>query len=104
MGHVAALVMTARGTEPERAAEAILQRLRRVAAASLGLDLPAAELAALTRLDDVAGVDSLTVLEFVAGIEAEFAIRLSSEDLRVELLTDLPRLAEHLARRSAEPC
>lgn len=82
----------------------IFQRLQRLAVSSLNLDLSAGELATLTRLDEVAGLDSLTILEFVAAVEKEFGITLRENELRANLLANLPELAERISERLGAAC
>lgn len=82
----------------------IFQRLQRLAVSSLNLDLSAGELATLTRLDEVAGLDSLTILEFVAAVEKEFGITLGEDELRANLLANLPELAERISERLGAAC
>jgi acyl carrier protein len=82
----------------------IFQRLQRLAVSSLNLDLSAEELATLTRLDEVAGLDSLTILEFVAAVEKEFGITLGEDELRANLLAHLPELAERISERLGGAC
>ena len=82
----------------------ILQRLRHLASSSLNLKLTAEELATLTRLDDVTGFDSLTVLEFLMAVEKEFGLTFEASELRTDFLADLPRLAKFIAARSGASC
>jgi len=82
----------------------VLQRLRRLANASLNLNLGAEELAALTRLDEVSGFDSLTVLEFVTAVEKEFGLTLEAGALRAAFLANLPALAEYITEHSGGAC
>jgi acyl carrier protein len=82
----------------------VLQRLRRSASTSLNLNLTAEELATLTRLDEVTGFDSLTVLEFVLAIEKEFGLTFQADELRTEFLADLPRLAEYISTHFGAAC
>ena len=82
----------------------VLQRLRRLASSSLNLNLTTEELATLTRLDEVTGFDSLTVLEFVSAVEKEFGLTLQAGELRTAFLADLPRLAEYISTHSGAVC
>ncbi len=84
--------------------ELVLQRLRALAGSVLNLNLSAEELAALTRLDEVTGFDSLTVLEFVSAVEKEFSLTFQASELRTEFLADLPGLAKHIAGNSGAAC
>jgi len=82
----------------------VLQRLRRLATSTLNLNLSAEEEAALTRLDAVAGLDSLALLQLVSAVEKEFGIQLGPAELRSDLLADLPALAERLSARLGAAC
>ena len=75
---------------------AVLNRLRLTANASLNLNLTPAELASLNRLEEVAGLDSLTVLEFLAALEKEFGLSIAPNHLQGEFLADLPSLARYI--------
>jgi len=77
----------------------VLEQLRQLASKSLGLNLTPAELAAFNRLDEMAGLDSLTVLEFVTAVEKEFKVKFQESDLRADFLGDLRALSKHLAQR-----
>jgi acyl carrier protein len=76
-----------------------LDRLRRVADGSLNLGLSAEELESFNRLDEAAGMDSLSLLEFISGVEKEFGVTLAEDELRIEVLADLPALASRLKSR-----
>jgi acyl carrier protein len=82
----------------------VYQRLLCVAVRSLNLDLPLEELAAVTRLDEVTGLDSLAVLQFVFAVEKEFGITLEPSRLRVAFLADLPELAGYISKRLGATC
>ena len=85
-------------------ADGILERLRLAANVSLKLNLTPAELAGLNRLDDVAGLDSLTVLEFLAAVEREFGLSIAPDHLQGEFLADLPALADYIWSQVGEEC
>ena len=82
----------------------IFQRLQSLAARSLQLNLSAEEIATVTRLDEVAGLDSLTILEFVSAVEKEFGITFGASEMRADILVDLPALAERISRRLGGAC
>ncbi len=82
----------------------ILQRLRHVAVRALNLNLSADELATLTRLDEVTGLDSLSILEFVSALEQEFGITLGEDQLRSSFLANLPELARYIGGRLGGTC
>lgn len=74
----------------------IAARIRRVLIDSLSLGLRDEDVAYAERLDEVVGLDSLTVLEFVAALEKEFAIVLDPEHLDLEKLKDLAALTSYI--------
>lgn len=86
------------------ATTAILDRLRRLAARVLHLDLPEPELAGLSRLDEVTALDSLAVVEFAVAVEREFDVTLAGDDLRRATVADLPLLAARIARIDSPRC
>ncbi len=84
--------------------DVILQRLRQLSRSVLNLNLSPEEMAGLIRLDEVAGLDSLTILNLVAAVEKEFHITLTAAELKIEALADLPRLAAHIASLQERSC
>ena len=80
----------------------ILSRLRTVLVESLQLNLPQDELRGVTRLSEIAGVDSMAALVFVAAVEKEFHIVIEPERLELDFIEDLPRLAVYVEARSKE--
>ena len=82
----------------------VLQRLRLLADSSLNLNLTDGELASLTRLDEVAGFDSLSVLQFLAAVEREFGLTFEKAQLRAAFLADLPGLAAYIEARCGKAC
>jgi acyl carrier protein len=63
---------------------------------SLSLDIEEDDLRYSENLDDVIGLDSLAVLEFVAALEKEFNVTLAEDRVDLNLLRDLPALAEYI--------
>jgi len=55
---------------------------------------------ATQRLDESLGMDSMAVLEFVAGLEHEFGIRFPPDDLVFDLFNDRTRIVAYLDRRA----
>lgn len=43
-------------------------------------------------------MDSMAVLEFLAGLEEEFSVRFPAEDLSIELFADRLRLVQYVTR------
>lgn len=75
--------------------ERVLATLNR----SLNVKISAQEWQQMNALDENIGMDSMAVLEFMAGLEQEFGIRFPAEDLELELFNDRTRLVEYLERR-----
>ncbi len=75
-------------------------RIKRVFARALRLNLTEAEWNYAGRLEELAGLDSVAVIEFVAALEREFGITIEPDELRLELLGDPEQLAQYLDRRT----
>lgn len=82
--------------------EEVARRVREVLIRSLSLNLTEADLRYSETVDQVAGLDSLAVLEFVTALEKEFGITIPAERLNLETLRDLHGLAAYLASRLKE--
>jgi acyl carrier protein len=78
-----------------------LDRIRRVFLQSLHLNLREEDLDYERRLDELAGFDSLAMLEFVTALEKEFGITMEPELLRLDFVRDLPQLAAYIEDRTA---
>jgi len=76
-------------------------RIRRVFVRSLHVNLREEDLDYEERLDEVAGLDSLAVIEFVTALEKEFGITMEPELLRLDLVKNLPQLAAYVEERVA---
>jgi acyl carrier protein len=81
----------------------ILVRVRRVLIDSLSLNIEEDDLQYSESLDQVIGLDSLAVLEFIAALEKEFGITIEQEKLELSLLRDLSALADYIQSLSAAP-
>lgn len=77
----------------------IASRIRRVLIDALSLNLEEKDLRFSQKLDELAGLDSLAVLEFVTALEKEFGITIEPEQLQLEVLRDPERLAAYIAAR-----
>jgi len=75
------------------------KRVRRALWSVIGAYVPEEEVLQAERLDDLFGVDSLVIIEFITAIEKEFHIRLDSEELTYECIRDLGRLSQYLDSR-----
>ena len=78
-----------------------MDRIRSVFVRSLHLNLSERELDYEQKLDDLVGLDSLAVIEFVTALEKEFGITMEPELLRLDLVRDLPQLAAYVEDRVA---
>jgi acyl carrier protein len=79
--------------------EDVARRIRMVLIRSLSLNLNEADLRYTDKLDKVAGLDSLAVLEFLTALEKEFHITIDPERMNLETLRDLPTLAGYIMAR-----
>lgn len=78
-----------------------IDRLRRVFIEALHLNLRDDEAPYDRPLDEIAGFDSIAVLEFVAAVEREFDITMEEDALQLNLLRDLRRFSAYLDSRLA---
>lgn len=78
----------------------IKARLRKVMVDSLDLKR-APETIPDTNLVAELGLDSINTIEYLIWVESEFNIEISDEDLSVDLIDDLNRLAEYVRARQA---
>lgn len=53
-----------------------------------------------TNLVNELGLDSINTIEFLIWVESEFHVEIADEDLSVDLIDDLNRLAEYVEQRS----
>lgn len=78
----------------------ITSRIRRVFVNALSLNLGTVDESMLgSDLGLISGLDSLAILEFVAGLEEEFNIQIETERLNRKFLADLETLVAYLAER-----
>jgi len=77
----------------------ILSRIRAIFVESLQLNLPEDQWRGVTRLSEIAGVDSMAALAFVAAVENEFHIVIEPELLELDFIEDLPRLSAYVEAR-----
>ena len=80
-----------------------MDRIRRVFIDSLRLNIHEQDLPYKQKLDEVAGLDSTAVLEFVAALEKEFSFEIEPERLELGFVRDLPQLASYIEQRLARP-
>ena len=71
-------------------------RVGRVLIDSLSLNIDEDDLQYSESLDQVMGLDSLAVLEFLTALEKEFGITIEQEKLKLALFRDLPALADYI--------
>lgn len=77
----------------------IASRIRKVLIDALSLNLEEEDLRYSEKLDELVGLDSLAVLEFVTALEKEFGITIEPEQLELEVLRDPNKLAAYIAAR-----
>jgi acyl carrier protein len=78
--------------------ESLKNRIRRILIDSLELKLQADEIADSTNFDDVFGLDSVAVIEFVIALEKEFEITIAPEYLDSKNLKNLDRLSAYIKK------
>ena len=76
-------------------------RIKSVFVSSLHLNLSEADLDYQQRLDELVGLDSLAVIEFVTALEKEFGITIEPELLRLDFVGDLAQLGAYVDDRVA---
>ncbi len=81
----------------------VTRRIREVLVRSLSLDLAEEGVRYAEKLDELAGVDSLAMLEFVTALEKEFGLTFDAELLELETLKDFRALAAYIESRLAGP-
>ena len=77
----------------------VADRIKRVFIDTVAPGLREEALRFTEKLDDVAGLDSIALLEFVVALEKEFQFRFEPDQLRRELLRDLDGLTSYVAGR-----
>lgn len=77
------------------------QRLRKVLVESLDLQRDP-ETIPDTNLVTELGLDSINTIEFLVWVESEFSIEIADEDLSVDLIDDLNRLAKYVEERGQQ--
>ena len=80
---------------------AIMDRIRGVFLQSLNVNLGEQDLSYESALDELVGLDSLAVLEFITALEKEFGITFEPEVMRLDFVKDLSRLASYIENRAA---
>lgn len=77
------------------------RRLRKVLVESLDLQREP-ETIPDTNLVAELGLDSINTIEFLIWVEGEFGIEIADEDLSVDLIDDLNRLAQYVEERGQQ--
>jgi acyl carrier protein len=80
------------------AEESLKTRIRRILIDSLELDLKEDEIEDGISLDELFGLDSIAVIEFVIALEKEFEITIESERLDSNSLKNLDRLSAYIEK------
>jgi acyl carrier protein len=76
-----------------------VERIRRVFVKALRLNVDLQDLPYADTLDEMAGLDSVAILEFVLALEDEFGVAIEPQFLQFDLLHDLSRLATYIEER-----
>jgi len=80
------------------AGESLKNRIRRILIDSLELKLKENEIRDSTNFDDLFGLDSIAVVEFVIALEKEFEITIESERLTSSSLKNLDGLSAYIEK------
>jgi acyl carrier protein len=80
----------------------IARRICLVFVKSLDLNLDPDDPSFPNDLSSVAGLDSLSLLEFIAGLEAEFQFKMEPEKFTLEFLSDLNALSDYIAEQTGQ--
>ncbi len=88
--------MTKQSDQTVTAEKTIRDRIRKVLAHKLELQIESEAFTAIGRLDEIFGMDSIAVIEFVIGLEQEFGITIPPENLDIEILKDVNKLEAYL--------
>ena len=76
----------------------IKNRIRRILIDSLELDLKEDEIGDSVNFDELFGLDSIAVIEFVIALEKEFEITIESERLTSSSLKNLDKLSAYIEK------
>jgi len=77
-------------------------RLRQVLVQSLDLKIDPGEVPDKNVVASL-GLDSINTIEFLIWVEGEFNVQIADEDLSIELIDDMDKLAEYVDARRNEP-
>ena len=72
------------------------KRITSVLVETLELDLDGEAIGDATDIDQLFGLDSVAIIEFVLGIEKEFGVRIESHQLERKLITNLDKLSVYI--------
>lgn len=78
--------------------EEIKATLRKVLVESLDLHRDPATIPDRNLVDEL-GLDSINTIEFLIWVESEFGVEIADEDLSIDLIDDLDRLADYVRNR-----
>ena len=76
-----------------------MDRIQRVFAESVSVNISERDLPYEQKLNELASLDSIAVLEFITAVEKEFGITMETEFLEFDFLRDLPALASYVEDR-----
>jgi acyl carrier protein len=77
-------------------------RLREVLVQSLDLKIDPSEVPDNNVVAGL-GLDSINTIEFLIWVEGEFNVQIADEDLSIELIDDMDKLAEYVDARRDQP-
>lgn len=86
----------------DQAISLIVKRIRPILRTVTKFEGEPSELPEVGIVDEI-GLDSITALEYLITVEAEFDIEIADEDLGIELVDSFERLATYIHNRLATP-
>ena len=79
---------------------AVHQRVKEVIVRALDIDIPPDEIGTCVSLmEDGLGLDSVSILEIITGLEEEFEISITDEDISDDLLATVNTVIDYVEKR-----
>lgn len=79
---------------------AVQQRVKEVIVRALDIDIPPDEIGTSASLmEDGLGLDSVSILEIITGLEEEFEISITDEDISDDLLATVNTVIDYVEKR-----
>ncbi len=78
------------------AQDKLKNRIKKILINALELNLKESEIKDGNNLDELFGLDSLAVIEFVLALEKEFEVKIETASLDINIIKDLNRLSVYI--------